>query len=131
MISTKDLYWLAGLLEGEGCFSVGGGKYPTITLWMCDLDVIERANDLLRAAEPKRVQRRADTDRLPIYYICLTGARAAGWMMTLYSLMGKRRQERIRVVLETWKTKSAGRGPYKLKRYAPELLPKKEEAQAA
>lgn len=116
MINAKDIYWLAGLLEGEGHFGLTGGKYPKIVLWMCDLDVIERANKLLRAADPKRVQRQPD--RLPIYCLCLSGARAAGWMMTLYSLMGSRRQDRIRLALGTWKSLSGGRRAYRLKRYS-------------
>lgn len=135
MIETKDLFWLAGLLEGEGCFTVSD-KYPRIVLTMCDLDVMERANRLLRPFsdslknKPKRVQRQAETFRHPIYVISLSGARAAGWMMTLYDLMGHRRQARIREALQTWRSAPSGRGMYQLKRYAPELLPKKEEPAA-
>jgi hypothetical protein len=34
-ISAADLMWLAGYLEGEGCFSVSGrdGNYPRLTVY--------------------------------------------------------------------------------------------------
>lgn len=48
---TDNLAWLAGLLEGEGCFSVAGYSgtkriYPRITIHMTDLDVLEQAKAL-------------------------------------------------------------------------------------
>lgn len=119
MIDTKDLYWLAGLLEGEGCFDMTGGRYPRVVVMMCDLDVVERANKLLRPVVllkerlPARIQRQPD--RLPIYRISLSGGRAAGWMMTLYPFMGQRRQKRIREVLSVWRSAPSLRRPYGLK----------------
>lgn len=102
-----DLYWLAGLIEGEGCFSVCGNKkdgrkgVPTLALGMCDLDVMERAGRLLGKAPYRPVQvfngskRVRDSFRIHIY-----GAPAVSWMRRLYPLMGHRRQARIREVLE-------------------------------
>lgn len=53
-MESTDLAWLAGLLEGEGCFgifmktSTTGEPYPTfrITLKMCDEDVVSRAHHI-------------------------------------------------------------------------------------
>lgn len=61
MIKAKDIYWLAGLLEGEGCFTVRRyegrqtGGLPVINLWMTDLDVIKRASTILRCASTREI----------------------------------------------------------------------------
>jgi len=51
MLETKDLYWLAGLLEGEGSFgATKDGAYPNVCLKMNDKDVVFKAHKLLRPA---------------------------------------------------------------------------------
>ena len=105
MIDIKDIYWLAGLLEGEGCFAVNNSAYycPQITLKMTDRDVVEKAHRLLRATSKVNEERRYAERNKPIYWFRVMGSLAASWMMTLYPLMGERRQEKIREVLEVWK----------------------------
>ena len=47
-----ELAWLAGLLEGEGCFSManaGAHRYPAVRVEMASRDVVERAARLLEA----------------------------------------------------------------------------------
>lgn len=64
MIETKDIYWLAGLLEGEGAFCVRGklsndgskGAYPVIQVGSTDRDVIMRAAKLMGYAKPPAVE---------------------------------------------------------------------------
>jgi len=110
MIKTSDIHWLAGLLEGEGCFGVvrnrpkdkpGVRTYPRITLGMCDNDVVLRAQKLMGGTLS---QRPAKENRKPVLTLSIQRqALAAGWMMTLYPLMGARRQEKIRTLLEQWR----------------------------
>jgi hypothetical protein len=105
VITQRDLYWLAGLIEGEGCFhgSDGNGGQTTISINMTDRDVIERAAAIFGATE--KISQRSTIGRLgkkPIFCIRVNGTRAVGWMMTLYSLMGARRKQKIRVVLDAW-----------------------------
>jgi hypothetical protein len=98
----RDIAWLAGLLEGEGCFS-RRGNCITIQVYMTDLDVVERAATMLGAPS---VGRRVDPLRpndLPCYYCTVSGPSAAAWMMTLYCLMGDRRKARIRELLAIFK----------------------------
>jgi hypothetical protein len=97
VMTTLDIAWLAGLLEGEGRFSKRG-NCVTIQLYMSDRDVVERAARLLKAPsigvrEPRRSAHK------PCYYCTVSGPEAAAWMMTLYRLMGTRRQARIRELL--------------------------------
>ena len=104
-ISSFVIYWLAGLLEGEGCFSGRqAGHNPIIQLVMTDPDVVIKAAKLLGAyrvikAKPPQVGNKA------IYRTVIYGHNAMGWMMTLYSLLGLRRQEKITTLLNEWKNK--------------------------
>lgn len=114
MLSTKDIAWVAGLLEGEGCFMWNpfvhrqhGKEYKynraTIQLFMTDSDVVDRAASILGvkafpAAWDKRSNRKPGK-RFQVY-----GKRAIGWMQTLYPLLGARRQSRIREILVKYKS---------------------------
>lgn len=99
-MTTADLHWLAGVLEGEGCF--GGywrGPYfqPMISLQMTDRDVVDRAADLLGCARP---QRSCDArGRKPMWRCGVQNRRAVNWMADLHALMGVRRQSKIGAVL--------------------------------
>jgi hypothetical protein len=111
-IEMKDLYWLAGLIEGEGCFTTSGKNKPTIPVLkirMNDRDVIERAQRILtplthrKNSNPVRLippYRRSQAAFITV----ISGRGAIGWMMTLYPLMGERRQARIRELLAAWLT---------------------------
>src|ERR1051325_8300115 len=98
MTETKDIYWLAGLLEGEGSF-IADGRFPKIALKMNDRDVVQRAQELLRP-KPYRANGNAikyyeDKTAIPIrkyWFASISGRRAVGWMLTLYPLMGERRK---------------------------------------
>ena len=92
----NNLHWLAGYLEGEGCFYYGGSrKYPTlrITVESTDLDVISRVASMFNRAicGPKKHNPGQDT-----YYTAIAGAPSAGWMMTLYPMLSTRRKSKIR-----------------------------------
>ena len=95
-ISTTDLHWLAGLLEGEGSFFPGPPSQPhlpVISIQMTDEDVMQRVGSLLGrkpcASRPKRV------DWKTTYQVRLVGSRAVEWMQLLRPLMGGRRQVQI------------------------------------
>lgn len=106
MLTTNAVYWLAGLLEGEGSFGFYG-RSPRIQICMTDHDVMERARVLLdfKPMLFRRMPNQHSTRSAWQMTIC--GRRAAGWMMTLYPLMGARRQERIRKVLAEWRSRKA------------------------
>lgn len=105
--TARDFEWLAGLFEGEGCFGVYHRKDrpPTNTavrmrVAMTDEDVIAKAARLLgynyHESSPTRSGKR-------VWQVQMTGRKAAGWMMTLYSLMGSRRRTAIRSALALWR----------------------------
>jgi hypothetical protein len=96
-----DLAWLAGLLEGEGCFTAtraDGHTYPVIKLQMCDYDVVRRAASLMGVVRLEtREPRYEHWDRT--YVAQLSGQRAAQWMRTLRPFMGERRSRAIEFAL--------------------------------
>lgn len=55
-MSEKELYWLAGLLEGEGSFSPGPTSAPNsarISLTITDADVVARVAALWGVGETR------------------------------------------------------------------------------
>lgn len=105
-----DIAWLAGLLEGEGCFRVsrsdprpGRGPVIGVVLKMTDRDVVERAARLMGGPLRGPVAPRGPLARKPGWEVSIHGAPAAAWMMTLYPLMGARRQSAIRRALQDWR----------------------------
>ena len=110
-LSIKDIYWLAGWLEGEGCFSLyqdGNSKQFRIEFSSTDLDIIERVVKIMRTHEKiyerKRTLTNNGTLRKQDYYVHIRGSLAIQWMMTIYSLMGTRRKSKIKEVIIEWKS---------------------------
>lgn len=103
-MTEQELGWMAGLLEGEGCFRVrsspallASGRRPvlTVSLAMCDEDVVRRAADLggakMRVVEEK-VSNRRWNDR---WRVTWSGADAERLMRLVQPLMGQRRAAKI------------------------------------
>jgi hypothetical protein len=112
-LTTANIYWLAGIWEGEGTFGwmkngqsmVGACARTSVN--MCDRDVVERLATLLRCKRiHHRPKRGAHKDQ---WVVVLLGRRAVGLMMMLYPLMGERRRARIREILLEWKNKPGRR----------------------
>ena len=109
--SLGDLKWLAGLLEGEGCFtaiSQGTGmrpKHPVILLTMSDKDVVQKAARLLDGRKVSKMYTPTMKSRgaKPCWRAQVTCTRAVDWMKKLYPFMGKRRKTRIRQLVAMWK----------------------------
>lgn len=102
-IDQCSLYWLAGILEGEGHFSLPCKRRPNspiIGIKMTDRDVIDKVASLFQTStyivrpNPKH----------PLWKQCystrLTGGRAANLMQEIYPLMGVRRQCQIDIALQ-------------------------------
>jgi hypothetical protein len=98
-MSDKELYWLAGLLEGEGSFSPGPPSAPNsarISLTMTDADVVARVAVLWGVAYHEvRQERCREMGWKPNFYVHLRGKPAVRLMQRLLPLMGQRRQSQI------------------------------------
>lgn len=70
---------------------------------MTDKDIVDRAAKLMQCTIQGPYQRHGTTYK-PVYRLAVYGRYAISWMMTLYSLMGYRRQEKIMEILTHYKT---------------------------
>lgn len=108
MIRTLDIAWLAGLLEGEGCFTIDmkKGKPASIRLYlgMTDKEPVEKAARLIGKSIRLRMPKSKGGHPYKTQYVFkVSGDIAAQWLMTIYPLMGPRRQSKIRDCLDVWR----------------------------
>jgi len=105
---SARLAWLAGLLEGEGSFLAahfGPHAYPRIRVTMCDLEVLERARDLMTGSHIYDADDRGTESHgwSKAWVLTQNGAPAAETMKALRGWMGQRRGRAIDYVLSVWK----------------------------
>lgn len=103
VMTEFELYWLAGLLEGEGSFMAGAPSTPNaprISVAMTDRDIIDRVAALFGMTVTIR-QPQKDHHK-PSYVTCLRGKKAIDLMTELRPFMGKRRQEQIDRAIASW-----------------------------
>jgi hypothetical protein len=96
---SPSIYWLAGLLEGEGCFWCGKGGRVLIRLAMTDQDIIERAAAVMGGHIEKPRRPNGGSHLKTVYAVRVRGDDAILWMQRLRPLMGRRRQSKIDEVL--------------------------------
>ena len=99
-IRVTDLYWLAGYLEGGGCFHFTGHS-PTVIVTSTDKDPIDRCFGLLKFGHIYQKNRKTKTGKT-VYSYSAHGMRAVQVMMTIFILMSQRRQGKIKEVLRLW-----------------------------
>src|SRR6266511_832320 len=111
MVTTRDLEWVAGFLEGEGCFTwnkrgkASGTPHTSaaqVQKW--PLTRIQRllGGSLYYCDPPSR-----KPNQRPQWRWHLSGI---GLMMTVYPLMSPERQEKIRYIISQWKARPAQTG---------------------
>lgn len=117
MLETCDLYWLAGLLEGEGSFLApppSSPNRPRISLQMTDRDVVDRAARMMGVAYVYVSGDRRNANWKRYYMVVLRGRRAARLMRMLRPLMGARRQVQIDDALAGFVDRAPGENTRKL-----------------
>jgi hypothetical protein len=105
MTNTREIAWLAGILEGEGNFRANTRTVsPVIRLKMTDKDVVDR----VAALWGNKVGQRELPSGKIAYTTNVYGPQAVGWMMTVFTFMGDRRKAKIKKLIANWKA-----SPYK------------------
>ena len=91
-INEIKLAWLAGILEGEGCFKMD--PRPRIAVAMTDEDIIERVATLFSSSYTKwNVKTKGGKS---VWQTTIGRRKDLPELLTrLYPYMGKRRQEKI------------------------------------
>lgn len=88
--------WLAGILEGEGCFFFN--RTPMIKLQMTDEDVVARAAALM--GKNYRKSKRPTISGKSVYSFEIHGEKALNIMRLILEHMGARRSAKIKEVME-------------------------------
>jgi len=102
MISLKDIYWAAGFLEGEGSFTYHGTG-PLVSAGQVQKEPLLRLQKFVRGS--LRPKAKSSNPRVqPAWRWALPSSRAAGLMMTLYSLMSPGRKLQIYNTLKVWRS---------------------------
>ena len=96
VVTPRDIEWMAGFIEGEGCFT-GGIRNISVQAAQVNMEPLLRLQRLLGGSI--KVRREAVGNWQRCHGWRVTGTRARGVMMTIYGLMSKRRQGQIKMAL--------------------------------
>lgn len=94
-MDIKNLYWMAGFLEGEGSFSSHRGV-GRVSAPQKDIESLEKLKTLVSHGTLSQTKK-------GIHIWSLSGTHAIGLCMTLFLLMSNYRKEQIKKVLMAWK----------------------------
>jgi len=106
MTDKEQIIWLAGLLEGEGCFSIRKrGKNAcaiSIKLQMTDGDIVQRAAEIMSSRARMRSGgiRQDGLPKKDVFFTDICGDRAAAIMGQILPYMGARRAAKIEEALK-------------------------------
>src|SRR3990167_8905889 len=101
-ISTTNIAWAAGFLEGEGSFySPGPNTCPTVRASQVQKQPLEKLQKLFGGII-RLVNRHIPTSKAIYDWQC-HGPRAAGIMMTIFQFMSPKRKEQIGKTFSRWK----------------------------
>ena len=96
MISSIDIGWSAGFLEGEGSFCSSTGS-QRVQAGQVQRDPLARLQRLFGGSvSPLRAN--------GMHYWCLYGEKARSVMYTVFALMSPKRRAQIRSALSSWLT---------------------------
>lgn len=105
MIASRDIHWLAGFLDGEGYFGIQGST-PRVAAAQKDVWPLLKVKELVGGTIYRHMGsgcKKRGIEAKPINTIHITGKRAIGLMMTLFSILSPRRQEKIKEIIAKWK----------------------------
>lgn len=100
MITSLDIAWAAGFIEGEGCFSSSGRGGTFINVKQVQREPLER---LLRMFGGKITIKKMPSGK-PINSWTAYGNLAAGVAMTVFVLLSPRRTSQALAMLNKWKS---------------------------
>lgn len=88
--TIKDVAWAAGFCEGEASFQYGTSGTSRVSLPQVNIEPLNKMLNLFGGAIYKR-------PTISVWHI--SGARARGFMMTIYSFMSDKRKKQIKSAL--------------------------------
>lgn len=119
MIDIKELYWVAGLFEGEGHIAAyRRGVYNnrciiSIQIQLTDRDVLEEVRRILGIGYIGNGRIPNGSKKVAYMYSITDKKQAVGLLMTMYPLLKSRRQAKIREALALWQECPVGKQGFK------------------
>ena len=101
MVSVREIEWMAGFLEGEGCFRWDRANSRTVSVAQKNPEPIDKLYRLCGGYVYRRQLKQWGKENDLCSYWNVKGARARGIMMTIYSLMSARRKAQISKALSS------------------------------
>jgi hypothetical protein len=101
-MNKENIYWLAGILEGEAWF--GWKRTPALTLQMTDEDIVQRVSNLFERPYYKVRSDKRNIKGKTLYSVGIYSNDAIAIMKIVYPIMGARRQLQIEGVINNWKS---------------------------
>lgn len=111
-MTPEQAAWLAGLLDGEGCFDAQRNN-PRIRVKMSDHDVILRAADLMGATTHHEAARQPH--HKPCMVAQITGDRAVAVMRTVLPWLSARRTAKVMELITMHEARASRQGRRHLK----------------
>jgi|SRR5579872_2648762 len=99
MVSSLDVAWAAGFLEGEGTFRFTKSRSVCVSAPQKGTECLLRLQKLFGGSIYGPY---TETHRIPQWQ--LTGNKAVGVMMTVYSFMSEKRKGEIKKAINIWKS---------------------------
>ena len=99
-----EIAWLAGILEGEGCFDIYENNYnknyPRLRIEMCDKDVLDRIKSIIDGGGEVIEHDRGNPKHNKTYSYSLSSKNKLKEVLTdILPYMGERRKEKIEELL--------------------------------
>lgn len=101
-VTLVELAWVAGFLEGEGCFSATKLKHPRIDAPQVQREPLERLASILGCGVIYERPAKGRAQRQ--YQWIAQGKNAVGVMMTVYTWMSPKRKAEIQRALVAWRS---------------------------
>jgi hypothetical protein len=104
MATDLELGWLAGIVEGEGTFTMNryasGQRSPRVAVKMCDEDVVRRVHVVAGCGKVRFVGRAQEHHKDAWIWLLQRKAECQAFGELMFPLMGERRQVQIRRMID-------------------------------
>lgn len=100
LYKETDLAWAAGLVEGEGCFTLHSKKHPYFLLDMCDKDVVEKFHAIFPFGNLRGPYFSKNPTHKPRWRYDAFGPKCLHLMLYLGPYLCSRRRAKINELLE-------------------------------
>lgn len=96
LYKDTDIAWAAGLIEGEGCFTLHSKKHPYLLIDMCDLDIIQKLYNIFPFGNVRGpYTNKKKPEHKPRWRFDAYGPKCRHIMMHVYPYLGSRRKAKI------------------------------------